>query len=66
MVSTMTRAIRTLQTALGQHLDVLVRQGNTELQIELKYPTRDAQRGGFHYLGLDLTSGAIATNIESS
>ena len=45
---------------------MLVRQGNTELQIELKYSTLDAQRGGFHYLALELTSGAIATNIKSS
>ena len=57
---------RETRPAPGQHLDVLVRQGNTELQIELKYSTLDAQRGGFHYLALELTSGAIATNIESS
>jgi len=50
----------------GQHLDVLVRQGDTELQIGFKYSTLDAQRGEFHYLALDLTSAAIATNIESS
>ena len=50
----------------GQHLDVLVREGDTERQIAFKYSTLDAQRGEFRYLALDLTSGAVATNIESS
>ena len=43
-----------------------MREGDTERQIAFKYSTLDAQRGEFRYLALDLTSGAVATNIESS
>jgi hypothetical protein len=40
--------------------------GSVTTRVPLTYSTLDAQRGGFHYLALDLTSGAIVTNIESS
>jgi len=59
----------------GQHLDVLVREGDAEMAIVLKYLTpawdgldkgERGRRGEFRYLALELTSDAIATNIESS